>query len=405
MQHILLISYFFPPSGGPAVQRNLKLCKYLSKLGCKTSVLTSDIGAYKVIDESLVNEIPEGVKVYRCKFNDYNKKFGKNKILNKLLALTNVILNLPDNKLFWNLKLKSYIDKIMSEDEVDTVIISIPPYSTAMLINYIKRKYNKQVIIDYRDPWLHSPVQRFLPFYRGMNRNLEDNVLSKADGIMSVSQPIIDKIVEEYNFDKKTQVIPNGYDDEAILKVAQPQNDKFTITFIGNFSAKNNPNNLILAMDEAIREGKISKDKIDLVWVGNNHSYTNRDYIRCTGYLPHNEIFNYTKMTDSLLLVLNSENNKGTYSGKIFEYIVSNRPILALIPQNGVAAELIRETNTGFIAEEKDVEEIKEVLIKMYNSWINEQLILNPSYDVIKKYSRYELTKKILEFINIKNEV
>ncbi|MEG1254896.1 glycosyltransferase [Clostridium sp.] len=405
MQKILVISYFFPPSGGPAVQRNLKLCKYLSEMGCETSVLTSDKKAYKVLDESLVKEIPEAVKVYRCRFNDYNRKFGKNVLCNKILALTNVILNLPDNKLFWNLKLKKYIDYIMVKNHIDTVIISIPPYSTAMLTKYIKCRYNKQVIIDYRDPWVHSPIQRFLPFYKLINKKLEGNVLKKVDGIISVSKPIINKIVDEYDFKKKTQVIPNGYDKEAMLQPNLVENEKFTITFIGNFSSKNNPNNLIIAIDEAISEGYINKEKINLIFVGNNEKYASSEYISCTGYLPHNEVFNYTKNTDLLLLVLNSNNNLGTYSGKIFEYIVSSKPILAIVPKAGVAAELIRETNTGFIAEESDIKEIKETLIKSYNLWKKHKLVINGNYDVIKRYSRYELTKKILEFINIKNEV
>ena len=405
MKEILLISYFYPPSGGPAVQRNLKLTKYLAKLNCNVSVLTTDIEAYKVIDKALEEEIPKAVKVHRVKFNDYNKFFGKNKIFNKFLALINVILNLPDNKIFWTRKLYKEIDNIILTEKIETVIISIPPYSTALLANYIKKKYNVQVIIDYRDPWLHSPVQRFLPGYRAINRRLENKVLNDVDGIISVSEPIISKIKDEYRFNKKTTVIPNGYDDEAILEKYITNNEKFTITFIGNFSAKNNPTYLIEAIDCCIREGKINKDKISLVFVGNNNAYATREYIKCTGYLPHNKIFNYTKNTDVLLLVLNSINNEGTYSGKIFEYIVSNKPILALVPKLGVAAELIRETKTGYIAEENNVNEIKDVIVDIYNKWQNKSLEITCDYEKISKYSRLELTKKLLEFIEDRNEV
>lgn len=405
MKNILLISYFYPPSGGPAVQRNLKLTKYLVKLNCKVNVLTTDIEAYKLIDKSLEKEIPSEVKVHRVRFWDYNKLFGKSKILNKFLALINVVLNLPDNKVFWNKKLYKKLDEMIVSEGVETVIISIPPYSTALLAKHIKEKFNIQVIIDYRDPWVHSPMQRFLPGYKFINKKLESSVLRDVDGIVSVSEPIIDKIKKEYKFDKKTTVIPNGYDEEAIIEKYITNNEKFVLTFIGNFSVKNNPTTLIKAIDECIYEGKINKDKINLVFVGNNELYSNRDYIECTGYLSHNMIFDYTRNTDALLLVLNSNNNNGTYSGKLFEYIVSNKPILALIPKNGVAAELIRETKTGYIAEENDINEIKEVLIYMYNKWQNKSLEISYDYEKISKYSRLELTKKLLEFINNGNEV
>lgn len=405
MKNILLISYFYPPSGGPAVQRNLKLTKYLSKLNCKVNVLTTDIGSYKVIDKALEKEIPKEVNVHRIKFWDYNKLFGKNKILNKFLALINVILNLPDNKVFWNKKLYKKLDEIIISEKIDTVIISIPPYSTALLSKRIKKKFNIQVIIDYRDPWVHSPMQRFLPGYKFINKELEASVLNNVDGIVSVSKPIIDKIKDEYKFHRKATVIPNGYDEEAIIDKYVTNNEKFTLTFIGNFSVKNNPTTLIKAIDECIHEGKIDKNKINLVFVGNNNLYCIRDYIECTGYLSHSKIFDYTRNTDALLLVLNSNNNKGTYSGKLFEYIVSNKPILALIPKNGVAANLIMETKTGYIAEENNTNEIKNILIYMYENWQNKSLEINCDYEEISKYSRLELTKKLLEFINDRNEV
>lgn len=399
MQRILLITYFFPPSGGPAVQRNLKLVKYLCKFGNEATVLTADRTSYRVFDEMLINEIPNEAQVYRCKFNDYNRLFGKNIVLNKLLALLNIIMNIPDNKLLWNIKCKKYLDKIIFENNIDTVIISIAPYSSALLGRYIKKKYNKKVIIDYRDPWVHSPLQKFLPFYKYINMKLERSCLESTDGIISVSQPIIDRIVKEYNYKKKTAVIPNGYDNEAILENNIVNNNKFTITFIGNFSAKNNCKTLIEGIDKAILEGKVDRDKIKLIFVGNNQSYSTRQYIECTGYIPHKDVFNYTKNTDMLFIPLNAQNNKGTYSGKIFEYIVSNKPILALVPKHGVAADLIRKTNTGFIAQEDDIDDIKNTFIKVYNMWENKTLKIEPKKDEIEKYSRSELTKKLLRFI------
>ena len=424
MKKVLIITYYWPPSGGAGVQRWVKFAKYLSRLGYKPFVLTVDpkYATYPQLDESLKNDIPKEVEVFYTKAYDpfaLYKKVSSNKEVpyggfantqkldfkEKVLRFIRGNFFIPDPRRGWNRFAVKAATKIISENQIDTIITSSPPHSTQLIGLKLKKQLGIKWIADLRDPWIDIFYNKLLyqmRFSVYFNKMLERKVLQGADKVLTVSEDMKRLFCEKTdNMQTRIAVIPNGYDNDDFKKVNLIRDpETFYISYVGTISNDYPIDGFISALtmlDKEIRDklklrfvGKLATDHFNkLVKAGLEEN------IEQLGYVQHNLAIDYMFSSNILLLVIpDIKNNKGILTGKLFEYLASKRPILLLGPTDGDAAKIIHETNSGIMCSYNDVNKIKESILHYYS---NSTAIFTEVKPNPNKYSRENLT---LDLIN-----
>ena len=397
----LVVAYNFPPCGGPSVQRSLKFVKYLPALCWRPIVITADARAYPTLDPSLEKDIPVGTPIYRTRSWDVNglrPSFRKLR-LGKLHAVLNTLFALPDGAIFWARAARSAVEQAITTHRPRIVYTSSGPYSAHLLGLWIKRTFGLPWVADFRDPWSQNRIIRYPPGYRTINQRLEERVLRSADRIVTVSQPIAQNLTALLGRSKTpVSVIPNGYDPDDVPQLEPPLTARFTITYTGKFTRLRRPDVLIEAVTSLVESGHISLDKIELVFAGSNLDafVPSRPPFTKLGYLPHDQLDRVWQRSNMLLLIQDpSPENKGAYSAKLFEYLAANRPILAITSPDSVAAELIRQTESGIVVSHAP-EQVKQVLLESFDAWRRGQLRHSPNWEIIRRFSRPALTAQMV---------
>jgi hypothetical protein len=447
LKKVLIISYYFPPSGGPGVQRILKFTKYLPEFGWEPVVLTVEDGDFPARDESLLKEIPENINVYRTKiFEPYglyrsltgrkksaaidvdniNKK-GKQKFSENTAEFIRATFFIPDARRGWLRYAVREGKKIIDTEKPDLIFSSSPPYTCALIAMKLKRyhfkKYRMQIpwVSDFRDAWtgyLTSPKRWFLP--AAIDAGYERKTLDKADAVTMVANGIKDDFDEKYpdiSKDKKYFLIRNGFDSEDYkgLEYDKSKNEKFTVVYTGSMYGKRNPFFFLDTLAELEGENKIDVNKLKIVFVGRMGveiaEYISKSklnsIIEHIPYVPHSESIKYLLKADAMLLLIDEDKYaKMILSGKVFEYLgaslITGKPILSIAPE-GEAADLIRETSAGEIIPHNNEEYLSKVFLKYYNGFLTAGDNLHETnLSAVRQYGRKLLTGKLAEvFENI----
>lgn len=376
---VLILTYYFPPSGGSGVQRWLKFVKYLPQLGFEPIVLTVDekYASYPQIDASLVDDIPENVRVIKTKTKEvlrFYKKVSpsgelphtgfanerKPNLLQKISRFIRGNFFLPDPRKGWNKYALREASRLIEEEGIETVITTSPPHSTQLIGLELKRRYpHIKWVADLRDPWTDIYYNKELyqtPYSRKKNAEYERSVLENTDAIVTVSREC------ERNFSSKTRqllpisVIPNGYDpdDFALINLDSAEKDsreKFTISYVGALSPVYEIETFCRGVKRLTPE---QKSMLKLRFVGGAHEAAKAAIDKLgvetewVGYVSHAEAVKYMVDSDLLLLLLpNQTENKGIVTGKIFEYMASGKPILMIGFPDGDAARIIAPYQQG----------------------------------------------------------
>ena len=406
MKTVLMIAYYFPPLGGAGVQRTLKFVKYLPTFNYESIVLTpnSSFIRYKSFDNSLKEEIPKETKIYNTFIIDLNWIF---KILyglklKKLVNFINGRLIFPDYQKQWLPFAKRKIKHIIKKDKIDLVFITSPPYSTQLLGKWIKNKYNLPIVSDFRDPFTFNHEWKNRNYFNKCFK-YEENLLNKCNIIIANTKGNKKKYIEKFNIpEKKIEVINNGFDEDDFknIKVRKRQNRKIIFSHIGQFYGDYNAMPFILALNKL--------KNIELRFIG---SLTQNDkklikkfglsnFIKTVDYCSHKKALQYNQESDFLLLIIPNENWNFWIPGKTFEYINSNKKILAIIPQNGSCAEIIRNTKTGVVVSPSNIDKIAKSILDFIEDYGNDDF--DPDYEEIQKYDRKALTQQLaLVFDNV----
>ena len=373
MKKVLLITYYFPPSGGAGVQRWLKTIKYLPEFGVETIVLTVDpqVASYPQIDESLCNEVPDFVKVYKTKTKEIlsiYKKVSPQKqvpyggfanepnptLIQKISRFIRGNFFLPDPRRGWNKFALAKAKQIIEQEGIETIITTSPPHSTQLIGLELKRLYPRiKWVADLRDPWTDIYYNEDLyPTRWAKKRNLryERSVLLSADQIITVSEECKRLFAQKADVAEKIAVIPNGYDTKDFINsTIINKKEKITpnyLTYVGVMAPQydleplkslvQDRNNILLRF-----VGVVSEDiKREIESWG-----VQTEFIP---YVSHAEAITYMRSADALLLFIpNVPNNEGILTGKLFEYLASERKILLFGPENGDAMKLINECEAG----------------------------------------------------------
>ncbi|WP_264536925.1 glycosyltransferase family 4 protein [Flavobacterium sp. N1736] len=421
---LLIITYYFPPAGGPGVQRWLKFVKYLPEFDIQPIVYVPENPTYPIIDEGLVSQISDKVIVLKNKiWEPYQLAsiFSKNKtkkissgifpqkkkqtFLDKTFLWVRGNLFIPDARVFWVKPSVTYLEKYIKENNIDTIVTSGPPHSLHLIGLELKEKLNVKWFADFRDPWTtigYHKALRLSSYAAKKHKKLESKVLNTADTIIVTSKTT--KTEFEALTNKPISVITNGYDVENVEK--QTLDTKFTLAHIGSFLSDRNPPFLWECLVELLNEipdfkthleikliGAVSQEVLDAI-----SQFNLNEYLNLLGYVSHHEAIAHQKKSQVLLLIeINSEDTKSIIPGKLFEYMVSNRPIIAIGPQGSDFADIIKETNTGVFFDYSEKAKLKSVILDFYNQFLEGKLQSNGVG--LQQYSRKNLTRQLAQLI------
>lgn len=422
---ILIITYYWPPAGGPGVQRWLKFVKYLPDFGVQPLVYIPENPTYPIVDTNLEKEVSsKAIILKQTIFEPYQLAsfFSKNKtkkmnsgiipnqkkqqFLDKIFLWIRGNLFIPDARFFWVKPSISYLEKYIIENEIETIITSGPPHSLHLIGLGLKNKLDLKWFADFRDPWTtigYHKALRLSNYAAKKHEELEKQVLNAADAIIVTSKTT--KTEFEAITTKPITVITNGYDDEEVAP--QTKDTKFSLAHIGSFLSERNPIILWEILVDLIEEvpsfkvnleikliGAVSQEVLDTI-----HYYKLNAYLNNMGYVSHTEAIIQQKKSQVLLLIeIDSEDTKSIIPGKLFEYMVSNRPIVAIGPKDSDFAAIIAETNTGVFFEYGEKEKLKKTVLEFYNQYLLGNLQTNGVG--LQKYSRKNLTKQLVELLD-----
>ena len=450
MKKFLLITYAFPPMGLVGALRPYRLCRYLPNMGWVPEVITVQPRKGLYLDSTLLNDIPGVVNIHRTKtfdpviiYEEYSKKLqekekntsnirrisGSRKynyynkfiidIVNKIKNILLSLISTPDHQVFWNIFVLLVGFRILRRDkDIRFIMTSSPPHSSQIGGMLLSIFFNKPFIVDYRDPWndvkLLKKLLKKSYIRRKIEESLESIILKKAKYVISTSETyasILKKRFGDYNQSDKYVCITNSYEKEYFDSIKPAILPKFTVSYLGIFYPLCNPYYFFKVLSNYINRYNIGKENICLKIIGNLDISTRNileyyhllDITDVTGRVDHKEAIKIAKSSDLLLLLMGTTNltPKGWIPSKLIEYIACGKPIIGIVPE-GEAAEIIRNTKTGYAITNEDEEAIIKIIKKEYEmKEDNVMSIQYPNYKEIEKYSNDHTISKFVDLFNL----
>ncbi len=427
-RRVLIVAYYFPPSGGPGVQRVLKFVRYLPDFGWDPAVLTVSDADYPARDESLLAEIPESVPVTRTSIPEpytvYRRLTGRKRgeavdvnvnyeagrrvpVKERLAQWVRGMFFIPDARVGW---LATGIRPGVAAAKsfgADLVYSSSPPYTCALLGRAVAKRAGLPWVPEFRDPWTGflSAPRRPWPA-KGFERRLERGVYRDAQRLVTAWDGIRADFTGKYpdEDESKFRLVPNGYDPEDLEGIAPRLNDRFTIVYTGSMYGVRNPDTVLQAVARLLADGRVDADRIRLRFVGRFGDEVRAMFRRPEvaavveerGYVPHAESVAELMGAHALLLVVDDvAGSEGIVPGKVFEYVGARRPVLAVAPE-GAVAELVRDTGAGRVLARDDVDGIADAVAALYREWETTGETRFPGReDEVRRLSRRERTRDL----------
>jgi glycosyltransferase involved in cell wall biosynthesis len=381
---VLLVTMYFPPSGGGGVQRPLKLATHLPSLGIETHVLAPDDPKWIHRDENL--PMPTLAWVHRARFvgprgrrpaEELHGTAGLERYSRQLQLFGRRLL-VPDEGVPWNLTAIPAAIRLVRQEGIDVVITTSPPGSVHLVGAATKRATQARWVADLRDSLLahpHRDAQRRLVRVKEQGQHaIARLVNSQADGIVTVSDAIAAEM-RDRNPRAGVVTIANGsdFDDFDGLEY-HPSTDLFRITHTGSFFGKRDPKPFLTALARV--DGVVARFVGDFRASDREWSANILDRIELIPYAPHRRSLELQRDSEALLLLIPEAGGRGrgVLSGKVFEYLAAGRPILAVVPPDGAAAELLRATGAGIVVAPDDIDGIERELTALRDRWRAGQL-------------------------------
>lgn len=398
--------------------------KYLPDFGIEPIVYIPENPTYPLLDVNLVKEVSDKATIIsQSIFEPYGlasflsknktKKISSGIIPNKkkqsfverTLLWIRGNMFIPDARIFWVKPSIKILQKYIQENNIETIITTGPPHSVHLIGLGLKKQNNIQWIADFRDPWTTIGYHKALKLSKKSaqkHKDLEKEVMNSCDQLI-VTSPTTKTEFEQIT-SKPIEVITNGYDVENVVK--NLMDSKFTLAHIGSFLSERNPRILWKSLSELINENKDFANDFQLKLIGavskevleTINEFRLEDYVNYLGYISHNEALKEQRSSQVLLLIeIDSEVTKCIIPGKLFEYMVSERPILSIGPENADFKRIINETNTGAFFRYDEKEALKTQIETYYKQFKQNTLSVNAIG--LQKYSRKKLTEHLAKLI------
>lgn len=428
MKKVLIITYYWPPAGGPGVQRVLKFAKYLPEFGWQPIILTVENGEYPAIDKSLIDEIPQSIKVFKTRsiepFSIY-KKFSGDKnnqpipvgvLAQSSSSLKKRIANfirlnfiIPDAKIGWKFSAIKEAQKIIDVEKPDLIFSSSPPPTTHLIAKTLAERNQLKWVADLRDPWskIHYYKNSRSNIANKLDEKLEYKTLSVADKVITVSENFSKLIAANR---ERIGIILNGFDEDDITDLNNRQKDSsiFQLTYVGGLNENRFYPYFFQQLLNFAEQKKLTKHHIKLSLVGSiSQNHIERLYtilgedaitIDFKGYLEHKEALKIMFESDLLLLFTEKVSYySGHIPGKFFEYISTGNFVLGIGDKLGDTNHILKGIEGGVIVDKNH--NFIELLNELYSRWqIGKLKGADPQK--IEKYSRKNLTKQLVQVFN-----
>jgi glycosyltransferase involved in cell wall biosynthesis len=379
---VLLVALYFPPAGGGGVQRPLKFATHLPELGIETHVLAPDDPKWIHRDDEL--QPPTLAWVHRVRYvgpkgrrpaEELHGTTGLERVA-KQAQLAGRRLLVPDENVSWNLTAIPAAIRIVRNEQIDVVITTSPPNSVHLIGAAVQKATGVKWVADLRDSVVAHPHRRaesMLVRAKESGDQLVARLVAKrADAVVAVSEAIAAE-VNERSPAGPVVTIANGSDFDDFVGIERHLSDRFRITHTGSFFGKRDPRPFLTGLqasglDDAVVRFLGDFRSSDREWAD---TLSLGDRLEVIPYAPRRKSLELQRDSEVLLLLIPDAGGrgKGVLSGKVFEYLAAERPILAIVPPDGAAAELIRNANAGIVVAPDDVDGIATALRELHGRW------------------------------------
>lgn len=414
----LIITYYWPPSGGSGVQRWLKFAKYLPEAGWEPVIFTPENPDFDLQDESLSKQIPSQLEVIKFPiwepYQLFSKVKGKTKthpgrlleqrdrgFLEKAAIWMRANLLVPDPRIFWVKPSVKFLTDLVRSGQFQAVITTGPPHSMHLIGLELKRKTGIPWVADFRDPWSQWEFLDAMPMtdlIRRRHQSLEQSVLNEADAVLTISPTF--QIDLEKLAGRKIHLLTNGYDPADLPSDFSPKKKtegSLHLVYSGVIDSIRNPIPILNAMKEEFIE---TGEGVRMTFVGKVSEQV-RDFVKddswlvervfFPGYVPHGKVFDFYAKADALVLILtDTKNAQGNIPGKLFEYLATGVPVLALGDPDGDSAKILSEAGGGEVIRHEDFVKIQIALRKLMDGIAERETEVK-----IGRFSRQSLTQEL----------
>jgi glycosyltransferase involved in cell wall biosynthesis len=430
MKRALIVSYYWPPSGGAGVQRWVKLSRYFARQGVKSWVVTVDPAkaSYALVDKTLEQDVDPSVTVIHTSTREpygiyktltrkkeipfggfANEEKQQLKFSQKLARFIRGNLFLPDARVGWNSFAYRACCELIEKEKIDAVITTSPPHSTQLVGLKLKKKYGLPWLADLRDPWTdiyYYDKLLLTDFSRRRDAKMERSVLEAADAVVSVSEDIRRSFIAKSGGgdSSKFHVIPNGFDQQD-FELVRPEEkaEGFVISYTGTLTADYRLGGFLQAVTARLEK----QEPLQLHITGSmplsikeKIETTVRGRVRFRHHVAHHEAIGQMKAADLLLLVIpDAKGNKGILTGKLFEYLAARRPILCIGPVDGDAASIIRDCRAGEVFDYDDAPGISGFLERTLENWKKGNPAVSDN-ERIGRFSREEQARQVIRLLS-----
>jgi hypothetical protein len=433
MKKVLIITYYWPPSGGAGVQRWLKFTKYLRDFDWEPIIYTPENPEFPSNDPTLEKDIPKNLTVLKTRIKEpyfFYKKVVKQKKINaaflteskkpkrfeKLAVWIRGNFFIPDARVMWIRPSVKYLEKYLLQNKVDAIVSTGPPHSMHLIALKLKERLNIPWLADFRDPWTNIDFYSKLMLSKRSDKKhktLELNVLSKAAIVTTVGNSMLEELKEllvksgQSPNTQKFHSITNGFDSDDYDDTNVAPDKKFSMAHIGTLDKSRNPEILWKVLSKLAKaDPAFANDleiklvgKVDIAVLDDIGKYGLSKNLNKIEYLNHHDVTVVQKQARVLMLLINNTPNaKGILTGKFFEYMAAKRPILCIGPIGGDVDKILKEVNAGLISDYNDEKKLEENILDFYNKF--KQNRLETDSKGIEKYSRKALTGKMAELLN-----
>ncbi len=424
MKKILIITYYWPPAGGPGVQRWLKFVKYFRDFGIEPHVYIPENPDYPLLDESLVKEIEGDPIILQHKiFEPYalakifsrkqtekissgiiNEK-SRQGIIQKLLLYIRGNFFIPDARVLWVKPSVKFLLGYLQKNQIETIVTTGPPHSLHLIGLELKKNLHIRWYADFRDPWTKIGYHKKLKLNaRSLKKHveMESEVLNSADHIITTS--FTTKAEFSLITSKPISVITNGFEQVSLNQVER--DEKFSLVHIGSLLSGRNPHNLWQVLSELVVESENFKNFFILKLVGTISEEVLRSIrefglssnLEIQGYVDHREALKIQRKAQVLLLVeIDSEETRGIIPGKLFEYLAAERPVVAVGPEKWDVERILEDTRAGTTFNYNSYENLKNQILTYFDRYLENTL--EPEIQGIDQYSRKYLTGKMADLL------
>ncbi len=435
---ILILSYLFPPMGGIGVQRALSLAKYLPSCGFEVHVLKASNAGGPVRDPELLRQIPPGVRVHQAFTPEIpfalrqrlwakvsgnkrapatapaNKQQGPGILLKSGVTWAVKRLLCPEPEVLWVPFAVRKARRIIRRYQIDYLLVTVPPFSTLLAATALKREFPHVLLVsDFRDEWLTFYLRDFdfqnSDYTRRRAEAIEREAVERSDLVVAVNGSSRSEIRRRYPAqpEAKFAVVPNGYDPETFAGFQPRRNElpRLLVTHVGTVYKTASPRYYLEAVDGLPEE---VRRNIETRFVG-RVSDAERAFLESRGgkvtvlgFLPQASALKYMEDTDYLLLTMT---DTISVPGKLFEYMATGKPILAVTPPGSEVDRILRETGSGVSACPTDAAALRRMLLAAFAAWQQKRTLLAPDPASARRYERPRLAREYGELMRAVNIV